>query len=71
VALPPVRRVGAASRWGGAQPEAGQAGQVDRGGQELEVLGHAHQPPHAGMPAAVAAAQQVGELALDLGRVAR
>ena len=52
---------------GGAQPEGGEAGQVDRGGQQLEVLGHPHQPPHAGAPAAVAAAQQVGELALDLG----
>jgi len=29
---------------GGAQPEGGQAGQVDRGGQQLEVLGHPDQP---------------------------
>ena len=64
---PAVRRAGAASRWGGAQPQSGQAGQVDRGGQQLEVLGHADQSPYAGAAAAVAAAQQVRELALDLG----
>jgi hypothetical protein len=50
-----------------AQPEGGQASQVDRGGQQLKVLGHAHQSPHAGTAATVAAAQQVRQLALDLG----
>jgi hypothetical protein len=40
----------------GAQPEGGEAGQVDRSSQQLEVLGHAHQPP--GPSSAVAAAQQ-------------
>jgi hypothetical protein len=49
------------------QPEGGQASQVDRGGQQLEVQGHPDQPSDAGAAAAVAAAQQVGELALDLG----
>src|SRR5215216_5392624 len=51
----------------GAQPEGGEAGQVDRSSQQLEVLAHADQPAHASAAAAVAAAQQVGELALDLG----
>ena len=45
----------------------GQASQVDRGRQQLEILGHADQPPDAGAAATVAAAQQVRELALDLG----
>jgi len=53
------------------QPKGGEPGRVDRSGQELEVLGHAHQPSDPGAAAAVAAAQQVGELAFDLGRVAR
>ena len=48
------------------QAEGGEAGQVDRGGQQLEVLGDPDQAAHPGAPAAVAAAQQVGELALDL-----
>jgi RNA polymerase sigma factor (sigma-70 family) len=48
---------------GRVQPEGGEAGQVDRGGQQPEVLGHAYQPPDSSTPAAVAAAQQVGELA--------
>jgi hypothetical protein len=52
---------------GGAQPEGGQAGQVDRGGQQLEVLSHTHQPTDSSAAAAVAAAQQVGEFAFDLG----
>src|SRR4029450_4186964 len=52
---------------GGSQPEAGQPRQVDRGGQQLEVLGHAHQSSHAGTATPVAAAQQVRQLALDLG----
>src|SRR5215211_7172334 len=52
---------------GGAQPEAGEPGQVDRSGQQPEVLSDTHQPPYAGAPATVAAAQQVGQLALDLG----
>ena len=51
----------------GSQPEGGEAGQVDRPGQQLPVLGHAHQPADASAAAALAAAQQVGELALDLG----
>src|SRR5918994_601566 len=52
---------------GVAQAEGGEAGQVDRGGQQLEVLGDPDQAAHPGAPAAVTAAQQVGELALDLG----
>ena len=51
----------------GTQPEGGEAGQVNRGGQQLEVLAHPYQPAHAGAPTAVAAAEQVGQLALDLG----
>src|SRR5919199_3448859 len=52
---------------GGAQPKGGGAGQVDGGGQQLEVLADADQPPHAGAAAAVVASEQVGQLALDLG----
>src|SRR5206468_12296373 len=50
-----------------AQAEHTQPGQVDRGGQQAEVGGDLGQAadPHAA--AAVAAADQVGELALDLG----
>jgi len=51
------------------QAEHAEAGQVDRGGQQVEVggdLGEAADPDAA---AAVAAADQMGELAL--GRVAR
>jgi len=50
----------------GMQPEGGEAGQVDRSGQQLPVLGYAHQPPHTGTPAAVSAAQQVRQLAFHL-----
>src|SRR5512132_91849 len=50
-----------------AQVEYGQAGEVDRGGQQLEVLADPDQATHAGTAAAVATTQQVGQLALHLG----
>src|SRR5215207_11570347 len=56
-----------AVRWGPVQAKDAQPGQVDRGGQQVEVggdLGEAADPYPA---AAVAAADQMGELALDLG----
>ena len=49
--------------------EHGQAGEVDRGGQQPPVLPDPQQPAHAGAPPAVAAAEQVRELAFDLGAV--
>src|SRR5512132_1374735 len=52
---------------GVAHAEGGQAGQVDRGGQQPEVLGNPDQATDAGAPAAVAAAEQVRQLAFDLG----
>jgi hypothetical protein len=58
---------GPALGWDPVQAEHAQAGQVDRGGQQVEVggdLGKAADP-HAA--AAVAAADQMGEPALDLG----
>ena len=51
----------------GVQPEGGEAGQVDRGGEQLEVLGDSDQAAHAGASAAVAATQQMGEFAFHLG----
>src|SRR4030095_4310266 len=52
---------------GGAQPEGGQAGQVDRGGQQSEVLGDPDPATHAGAAAAVGSSGEEGQLALDLG----
>jgi hypothetical protein len=46
--------------------EHGEAGQVDRGGQQPEILGDADQAAHAGAPATMAAAQQMRQFALDL-----
>jgi hypothetical protein len=65
--LPPSGWLYLPAAGGPAQPEGGQAGQVGRGSQELPVLGHPHQPADPGAAAAMAAAQQVGELALHLG----
>src|SRR4029453_13054863 len=56
-----------AIRWSPVQAKDAQPGQVDRGGQQVEVgadLGQAADPHPA---AAVAAADQMGQLALDLG----
>jgi hypothetical protein len=53
----------------GVHAEDGQAGEVDRGGQQPPVLPDPQQRAHAGAPPAVAAAQQVRELAFDLGAV--
>jgi hypothetical protein len=62
-----VRQAAPASRLRSTAAEGGEAGQIDRSGQQLPVLGHAHQSAYASASAAVAAAQQVGELALHLG----
>src|SRR6266487_3860279 len=72
-----IRDIPSPSRWalffdglsvfaGGVHAQDGKASQVDRAGQQLEVLGHTHQPAHAGPSAAVAAAQQMGEFSFDL-----
>jgi hypothetical protein len=54
---------------GGPQSERGEPGQLDHSGQQLLVLGDAHQSPHASAAAAVAAAQQVRQLAFYPRRV--
>jgi transposase len=56
-----------AIRWGPAQAEHAQPGQVDGGGQQTEVGGDFGEAadPHAA--ATVAAADQMSQLALDLG----
>ena len=55
----------------GVQAERGEARQVDGGGEQVEVGVDFGPAPHAGSSAAVPAAFEVGELALDFGRVAR
>jgi hypothetical protein len=49
--------------------EHGQAGEVDRGGQQPPVLPDPQQPAHAGPAPAMSAAEQVRQLAFDLGAV--
>jgi len=49
------------------QAEPAQPGEVDRGGQEVEVGGDLGQAADPYAAAAVAAADQVGQLALHLG----
>ena len=51
--------------WGVGQAEGGQAGEVDRGGEEVEVGGDTQLSAHAGAPTAVAAAHEVGDLAFN------
>jgi hypothetical protein len=49
------------------QAEHAQPGQVDRGGQQVEVGGDLGMAADPNPAAAVAAADQMGQLALDLG----
>src|SRR5215216_3088211 len=56
-----------AVRWGPVQAEHAQPGQVDRGGQQAEIGGDPGQATHPHTTAAVAAADQVGQLSLHLG----
>src|SRR5271169_2524303 len=64
-------RLSAAAGRPGAVPvvntEHAEAGQVDRGGEQGEVGGNLDQSADAGAAAAVAAAHEVADLALDLG----
>ena len=55
------------SRGGSAHPEHGQAGEVDRGGEEREVGVDLVGAADAGAASAVSAAHQVADLAFDLG----
>lgn len=48
------------------EAEYGEPGEVDRGGQEREVGGDLELAADPGAPAAVAAAHEVADLALDL-----
>src|SRR5829696_10121083 len=52
-----------------AYAEGGEAGQVDRGGQQPPVLGDPQPALHPGASATMAAAQQMGQLALHRGPV--
>lgn len=49
--------------WG--ESEGGHAGEVDGGGQEVEVGSDARLTPHTGAASAVMTAHEVGDLALD------
>jgi hypothetical protein len=49
------------------EPEFGEAGEVDRGGEEGEVGADAQGAAHAGAASAVAASDEVGQFAFDLG----
>jgi hypothetical protein len=57
----PVRRLYLPAAGGGAQPQGGEPGQVDRSGQQLPLLGHAHQPSDPGTAAAVAGGAAGGQ----------
>jgi hypothetical protein len=52
------------SAWSGVHARDGEAGQVDRGGQQPPVLPDPQQASDAGSSTAVPAAEQMGELAL-------
>jgi len=56
---------GPAAVRGVGEAEGGQAGEVDGGGEEVEVGADTQLSAHAGASSAVAAAHQVGDLALD------
>jgi hypothetical protein len=58
---------GPSAAGGVGDPEGGQAGEVDRGGEEVEIGADTQESPRAGTAAAVAAAHQMGDLAFDLG----
>jgi hypothetical protein len=53
------------------QSEDREPGEVHRGGEQGEVGSNLEAAPDARSPAPVAATHQVGDLALDDGRVAR
>src|SRR3954470_832943 len=58
---------GPAAVWGVGEAECGESGEVDRGGEEVEVGGDAEPAAHAGASAAVAAAHEVGDFTFDFG----
>jgi hypothetical protein len=69
--IPGVSRLSAGVRRPGAvaagEAEHGEAGEVDRGGEQGEAGGDLDQAADAGAAAAVTAAHQVGDLAFHLG----
>lgn len=52
------------------QPEGGEAGEVDGGGEEAEVGADFVAAAHPGAASAVASAHEVADFAFDLGAVA-
>jgi hypothetical protein len=64
-----LRRCQRPPTWLGVHAEHGEAGEVDRGGQQPPVLPDPQQPARAGAPPAMPAAEQVREFAFHGGAV--